>query len=918
MVEVKSKGTVLIILYIAAALIAAQSVPAQQPAVRRTTGHTAQVAVPMVSEAWSSTLAVSAAPGRQKRQTRFIGHFSGFRAAKKAANQRVTGRTGSQAQSTTTQSLSLAPQAPSASTVVFDGPSESDTPYIPPDSQVAAGPIYVVAAINSLMAIYDKTGVQQGGLQQLSSFFSSLGVNGEIFDPRIIYDQTDNRFILSAAEVDMTNLTNGHVLLAVSQTSDPRGVWNKFAINFMGRNLSNTVNTFPDFPTLGLSSSAVYISTGQFAMNSACMANDTCSFSDTWIKMIGLPALLAGNSSLNITTFENVTTAAGEPAFSIEPAVTYGNAPGEFLVAAEFTTNPGTNLNVFEINTSGTPALGTVNLAVPKFSIPPDATQSGSGFQIATNDFRLLNAVWSNGSLWCGQNVYQTAGLSVAARWYQIAATSLGTVSLTQTGDVTGSGDGYFPALSVNSGGDVGMVFTTSGPTQLASAAFTGRAASDPPNTMRTVSIYRAGTDDYVDFATRWGDYSGISLDPGGSNFWMIAEYAGNPNPHFGTAIAQTTGAPSLNLSTTVLDFGSETINVPSAPLPVTITNSNTTSLTLGNATISGSGVSVFAISSDGCSNVTLEPGVSCTLSVTFTPDSTGTASASLEINTNPAELPHQVYLTGVGAEATSSLSVSPSSMQFPSTAVRTASAPMTEQVTNIGTTPIQLEIDERSSGFTFTNKCPSSLGPGMQCDIDVTFRPTQATSYIGYLDILYVGFPTGTPHPSISLKGTGVDAPGANLCPMNVTFGTQTVGTTSPPQAVTVNNSGTSDLTVSGISTSGDFAQTNTCGKLPATLPSGLGCTVSVTFTPTAAGTRTGTLTVTDNATGSPQTAQLTGTGVTSTAQLDLPLHELQMASRDRPRIEPEASAVRRSALRVRRSSRVAAARYGKLTAEF
>jgi Abnormal spindle-like microcephaly-assoc'd, ASPM-SPD-2-Hydin/Beta-propeller repeat/Cep192 domain 4 len=923
MMAVKSKGTVLIIFYIVAAFISAQSVLAQQPVIQHSTGQTAQVAVPIVSEAWSSTL-VPSVSGQKKRQTRFIGHYPGYRTAKKAANQRVTGRTSSQAQSTTTQSLSLAPQAPSVSTLVFDGPSESDTPYIPPDSQVAAGPTYVVAVINSLMAIYAKTGVQQGGFQQLSSFFSSLGVNGEIFDPRILYDQTDNRFILSVAEVDMTNLTNGHVLIAVSQTSDPRGVWNKFAINFMGRNLSNTDNTFPDFPTLGLNSSAVYISTGQFAMNSACMSNNTCSFSDTWIKMIGLPALLAGNSTLNITTFENVTTATGGPAFSIEPAVTYGNAPGEFLVAAGFTSNPGANLNVFEINTSGTPALSTVNLTVPQFSMPPDATQSGSGFQIATNDFRLLNAVWSNGSLWCGQNVYQPAGLGVAARWYQIAATSLGTVSLTQTGDVTGSGDGYFPALSVNSGGDVGMVFTTSGPTHLASAAFTGRAASDPPNTMRTFSIYRAGTDDYVDFATRWGDYSGISLDPGGSNFWMIAEYAGSPNPHFGTAIAQTTGAPSLNLSTTVLDFGSETINVPSAPLPVTITNSNNASLTLGNATISGGNPSVFAISSDGCSNVTLASGESCTLNVTFTPVNIGTASAMLELNTNPAELPMQVYLTGLGAVATGGLNVSPTTITFPDTPAHTSSAPQIVEVTNTSSSPESLEIYFHASNppFTQTNNCGSSLPAGQKCQISLVFRPTSASTFYGTspaeLEVLYQGFPTGVSIPTVEVYGTSVVAPLSTLCPTSINFGSQTVGATSPPQAVTVNNSGTSALTVSGISISGDFAETNTCGTLPATLPSGMGCTISVTFTPTAAGTSTGTLTVTDNATGSPQTAQLTGTGVTSAAQNILPLHKLRLASGDMQIINHMSSTIRPPPVHVRRSSRLEAARYGKLALGF
>src|SRR5579859_584752 len=132
MVAVKSKGTFIIILNIVAAFIAVQFLPAQQPAIQRSNSQTEQVAVPRVSETWSSTL-VASVSGQKKHQTRFIGHYPGYLSAKKAANQRVTVRTSSPSQSTTPQTLSLAPQAPSASTVVFDGPSESDTPYIPPD-----------------------------------------------------------------------------------------------------------------------------------------------------------------------------------------------------------------------------------------------------------------------------------------------------------------------------------------------------------------------------------------------------------------------------------------------------------------------------------------------------------------------------------------------------------------------------------------------------------------------------------------------------------------------------------------------------------------------------------------------------------------------------------------------------------------
>jgi len=103
---------------------------------------------------------------------------------------------------------------------------------------------------------------------------------------------------------------------------------------------------------------------------------------------------------------------------------------------------------------------------------------------------------------------------------------------------------------------------------------------------------------------------------------------------------------------------------------------------------------------------------------------------------------------------------------------------------------------------------------------------------------------------------------PGASLSSTSLTFGSQNVGTTSAPQTVTLSSNGTAPLHITGISASGDFAETDNCGKGVA---AGSTCTFNVTFTPTASGTRTGTLTINDNAAGSPQTVSLTGTATSA-----------------------------------------------------
>src|SRR5207248_345777 len=119
------------------------------------------------------------------------------------------------------------------------------------------------------------------------------------------------------------------------------------------------------------------------------------------------------------------------------------------------------------------------------------------------------------------------------------------------------------------------------------------------------------------------------------------------------------------------------------------------------------------------------------------------------------------------------------------------------------------------------------------------------------------------------SLSGTGT-APVASFAPASIPFGNQPVNTTSPAQAVTLSNTGNAPLTISSIAitgtNSGDFAQANNCGS---SLAANSSCTINVTFTPTATGARSASLSVSDTARGSPQPASLSGTGTAPAVSL-------------------------------------------------
>ncbi len=208
--------------------------------------------------------------------------------------------------------------------------------------------------------------------------------------------------------------------------------------------------------------------------------------------------------------------------------------------------------------------------------------------------------------------------------------------------------------------------------------------------------------------------------------------------------------------------------------------------------------------------------------------------------------------------------SLSPTSLAFGSLNVGTTSAPQTVTLKNIGTSALvinQVSIAGiGSSYFSQTNNCGSSLAAGASCTITVTFSPRAGGTFTPSLRVSYVG--VGSPQ-SVALSGTGVTPPKVSLKPVSLTYATLLVGTTSTAQTATLTNIGHQDVTISSISISGAFSQTNNC---PSTLGAGLSCQFQIVFKPTVAGTAHGTLTVNDNAIGSPHKVRLTGTGTVIT----------------------------------------------------
>jgi hypothetical protein len=187
-------------------------------------------------------------------------------------------------------------------------------------------------------------------------------------------------------------------------------------------------------------------------------------------------------------------------------------------------------------------------------------------------------------------------------------------------------------------------------------------------------------------------------------------------------------------------------------------------------------------------------------------------------------------------------------------------SSPEIVTLTNTGNTNLTVTgvaITGTNAGdFAETNSC-GAIVPQGTCPINVTFTPSIVGNESATLSV--TDNAPGSPHTD-SLTGYGVGSgPTAVFAPTSLGFSTQLIGSKSAAKKVTLTNAGNVSLSISKVTISGDFAQTNNCGT---SLGAGLSCTFSVTFTPTAPNVRTGSIMITDNATGSPQSVLLTGTG--------------------------------------------------------
>jgi phospholipase C len=310
-------------------------------------------------------------------------------------------------------------------------------------------------------------------------------------------------------------------------------------------------------------------------------------------------------------------------------------------------------------------------------------------------------------------------------------------------------------------------------------------------------------------------------------------------------------------LTPTSLSFGNWVVQTASTSKAVVLNNTSTAPLAISSISVSGD---FGQTSTCPIAPATLAAGGSCKISATFTPTALGVRTGTLTVSDNASNTPQTAQLSGTGVTP---VALSPSSLGFGNQLVNATSAAKVLTVQNNQTVPLTIAGISTSGDFAQTSNCPLSpntLAAKLSCTISVAFTPTAPGARTGTLTVS-----DNAPNSPQTASLTGTGTVPVSLSPASLAFASQGVSTTSTGKSVTLKNTQTVPLTIWGVSTSGDFAETSTCPLAPNTLGAGASCTISVTFTPTAPGTRTGTLSISDNAPGSPQAASLSGTGTLS-----------------------------------------------------
>jgi Beta-propeller repeat len=449
-----------------------------------------------------------------------------------------------------------------------------------------------------------------------------------------------------------------------------------------------------------------------------------------------------------------------------------------------------------------------------------------------------------------------------------------------------GTTDAFVARLDPTSSGPASLIYAT----PLGGTAPAGGIANSVINGISTDAaghVYVAGETTSVDFPTAGSPGNGFQLICGSCQLSPAVADA------FAVAIQESSAPePSVYFTLPNVPFSPEPLGTANAPQFAGIVNGGESPLHIFSLSIIGPNASDFSlIGPAGCTSQPVDPGGACSLEVGFASSIVGPEAAGISITDDAPGSPQVLELRGQNSAGSQPIAApAPPGVDFGVLTIGTSSAQSTISVRNNGTglliltsvTLVGADTAQFQWGFSTDTCVPgAAIAAAASCVRSVIFSPKAVGTFHAEIDFTdnSGGLPGAT--QVVLLNGRGALPSVAALFPVSLAFGNGFVGASSAPQTVTLTSTGSAALNITGFAITGanasDFvivpATSSPCPSGSDSLPSGGSCMVAVEFLPQSAGTKSASLTFTDNAAGSPQVVALTGTATVGASVQVAPL---------------------------------------------
>ena len=560
----------------------------------------------------------------------------------------------------------------------------------------------------------------------------------------------------------------------------------------------------------------------------------------TSFSIAGTISPLAGGSGATLTL-----SGAASATATADSAGNYtftGLANGTYTIVpshAGFTFTPSSqSMTVNGANVAGMNFTANGATVAPTITTPP-ANQTVAAGQTAT--FTVVAG--------------GTAPLSY--QWQKNGANITGATSASYTTPITTTADSgsAFAVVVTNTAGTVTSAAAT---LTVTAAAVAPTITTQPANQTvtagqtATFTVVAAGT---APLTYQWQKNGANLTGATSASYTTPATTTADSGSTFRVVVANTAGTVTSAAATLTVTAAAVAPTITTPPANQTVTAGQTATFTVvagGTAPLSyqwqKSGVNIAGATSASYTTqvtTTTDSGSTFDVVVTNTAGTVTSAAATLTVNAAP----------------TPAIQVNPTSINFGNDVVGT-NLSQALIIRNTGTAALTItQVNPTVSVFSVSGfSLPLNVAAGQQTTITVAFRPTTAGAVSGNLSM--VSNAPGSP-TSIGLSGTGVAATlTLNMTPTSLSFGNVTTGTSSASENVTITNTGNANITISQISVSGT-GYSLTGGSTPVTLTPSQNLILVAQFSPLAAGSVSGSISIVSNASGSPASVTLSGTGV-------------------------------------------------------